>query len=928
MKGKSLFIAGVALAVSLAAGYVNADTVIFNSALTWRADGRGDYTFKGKGALTEATFNKAGEIVSPLNGTYQANASIATESNIASITANWACTGNVAVEVSADDGISYTRAVNGVPVAGGFNPGNRLTWRAILGQESGLTEVRISYTCTAANIHSFGVPELSGFKYRKEIQLKNDSALDLFNYPVKVRVGRGNYESKSALPADALSPEVYCEGNARPDFKDIRFTAADGQTPLGYYIAEEYINGGNNCATVWVKIPEIPADGVSIYLYYGNPQAESLSSASATFDLFDDFAELDKAQWSIRKTGGGSGTVSDGWLRLDHAAIIHNRIKAGGRLIEYKVKDSAGKDAIDSTREGQEKGFVGVSADGKLECDWIRVRQTAAIEPVVVPSVKEAKGVNVDLPVFVNTVINEAGDVAIKKGRFSGEYRYAPVALGGIPRVVTCAMEVANRVAGSLAIDMSYDAGKDFVQDIAGGKFYYASKNDFVPGDTLVWKTALAAKQGSDKFSGLSRLAIDYRPGKMTVIFPNGGETLGAGEQAELRWTAADYESSYPVKLEYSFDGGKTFAALAGNAANTGAYVWAVPRVETDKAVIRISDANESSVFDLSDAPFQIQKTKLPGDYIGRGKGAWHDPANWQKKAVPDLETDVRVEVNGVVYANKEIAFKSLVIGDGEGKNTTVLILKNTITPESGAIVIRKGGTLVQESKIALGIAGDLTVEAGGKLTHSTNSGEASALLDITVGNITVKKSGSISVDGKGYAGGGARSSGKGLSVGLYDKKGAGTGGSHGGSGGHSGALNGQTATYGEMNKPEELGSGGAGGKNTSGGAGGGSVKLTARKEFYIAGTISCNGADGKEAAGDEKTDGGGGAGGSICLSANHFSGMGAEITARGGSGHTSGGGGGGGRIFIKGQGAIKGTLNVNGGDGFEKGKAGSVVFE
>jgi len=48
---------------------------------------------------------------------------------------------------------------------------------------------------------------------------------------------------------------------------DIRFTAADGITLIPFWI-ESWID--NTSATIWVKVPAIPAAGTSVYLYYGN----------------------------------------------------------------------------------------------------------------------------------------------------------------------------------------------------------------------------------------------------------------------------------------------------------------------------------------------------------------------------------------------------------------------------------------------------------------------------------------------------------------------------------------------------------------------------------------------------------------------------------------------------------------------------------
>jgi hypothetical protein len=52
-------------------------------------------------------------------------------------------------------------------------------------------------------------------------------------------------------------------------------------------------------AEVWVKVPELPANGRrTIYLYFGNPLAEDLSGSGRTFKMFDDFGRAGP-QWAM-----------------------------------------------------------------------------------------------------------------------------------------------------------------------------------------------------------------------------------------------------------------------------------------------------------------------------------------------------------------------------------------------------------------------------------------------------------------------------------------------------------------------------------------------------------------------------------------------------------------------------------------------------
>ncbi|MHA1742855.1 MAG: DUF2341 domain-containing protein, partial [Candidatus Heimdallarchaeota archaeon] len=98
---------------------------------------------------------------------------------------------------------------------------------------------------------------------------------------------------------------VYLNEHARMDFADLRFTAADGVTPLSYWI-EEKVDG--DYAIIWVKIPQIPASGeVTIYIYYGNSGALSESNVDETFlEVIHNSLEI---YYSFDE--GGGTTVND-----------------------------------------------------------------------------------------------------------------------------------------------------------------------------------------------------------------------------------------------------------------------------------------------------------------------------------------------------------------------------------------------------------------------------------------------------------------------------------------------------------------------------------------------------------------------------------------------------------------------------------------
>ena len=73
-------------------------------------------------------------------------------------------------------------------------------------------------------------------------------------------------------------------GRMQSDCDDIRFIDSNEKTLLNYWLE----SGCNTETTkVWVEIPYLPSGNKAIYLYYGNPLANSLSNGKETFLAFD-----------------------------------------------------------------------------------------------------------------------------------------------------------------------------------------------------------------------------------------------------------------------------------------------------------------------------------------------------------------------------------------------------------------------------------------------------------------------------------------------------------------------------------------------------------------------------------------------------------------------------------------------------------------
>ncbi len=191
------------------------------------------------------------------------------------------------------------------------------------------------------------------------------------------------------------------------------------------------------------------------------------------------------------------------------------------------------------------------------------------------------------------------------------------------------------------------------------------------------------------------------------------------------------------------------------------------------------------------------------------------------------------------------------------------------------SMTVQNTGTF-EQSNLETANIGTLTVNSGGTLTHTLNTGVKAYTLDINSTNIDIQSGATVALEGKGYAEDNASAPG----YSTY------SGSSHAGTGGqYSSYVPG--GVYGSVTQPTDPGSG------NYHRAGGGAAKLTASGTLTLNGTIDAD-------ASDPLTDSsyGGGAGGSVWLNApaGTITGNG-TITANGGNGNRAGGGGG--RIAI-----------------------------
>lgn len=129
---------------------------------------------------------------------------------------------------------------------------------------------------------------LSGWGYRKDQTITGSTAGAQTDYQMKMTVHKGSGTDNTT--------DVFCGGNCRDDFWDIRWTKDDGTTMMDYWI-ETLVSG--EYAEFWIEIPSVPASPstVDVYVYYGNATAGSAENGRATFVVWDDYSPSDE-QWT------------------------------------------------------------------------------------------------------------------------------------------------------------------------------------------------------------------------------------------------------------------------------------------------------------------------------------------------------------------------------------------------------------------------------------------------------------------------------------------------------------------------------------------------------------------------------------------------------------------------------------------------------
>lgn len=105
-------------------------------------------------------------------------------------------------------------------------------------------------------------------------------------------------------------------------------------------------------------------------------------------------------------------------------------------------------------------------------------------------------------------------------------------------------------------------------------------------------------------FSGAVFSIAQPQAGELTVLTPNGGESLESGSEYNITWTSSGLNN---VIIEYSTDNGTNWQYIDKVPTGNGSYTWTVPGTPSDVCLVCLTGADvDNNPSDVSDAVFSI----------------------------------------------------------------------------------------------------------------------------------------------------------------------------------------------------------------------------------------------------------------------------------------------------------------------------------
>ncbi|MFH2029012.1 MAG: hypothetical protein ABIJ40_00115, partial [Bacteroidota bacterium] len=249
-----------------------------------------------------------------------------------------------------------------------------------------------------------------------------------------------------------------------------------------------------------------------------------------------------------------------------------------------------------------------------------------------------------------------------------------------------------NNYSGVSKVDLEFFNGNSWSAIASGLTASNKSYQWTVPASvTSTAKVRVKNTDDSNVFDGSDNV---FSIGTINLTAPNGGGKYLVGKSTNITWK--NIISVSQVNLDYSIDNGTTWISIAaGITASKETYTWTIPNTPSTQVLVRISDASNSAVNDLSENTFSIATITLTAPNGGEKIQVGNNFAvTWTSENVSFVNIEYSTD-NGLTWAtissnvNAGAGILQWTVQNTPSSNALVRITDasfNTVTDRSDAI--------------------------------------------------------------------------------------------------------------------------------------------------------------------------------------------------------------------------------------------------
>ncbi|MFH0733773.1 MAG: T9SS type A sorting domain-containing protein [bacterium] len=534
--------------------------------------------------------------------------------------------GNVKIEITTNNGTSWTQIATGIPVTQGVytytvanTPTNKAKVKITSLDNSSYTAISNSFF-TIGNINI--IRPSGGEIFRagdiEQILWSNTTGINLIKIEyssdgivwnlitANAQSSLGRYDW--AIPANLNSANAYIrlsDGESDAGLSFVSSSFSINNIIINFPVGNEVFKGGTTQNIKWVASPSISNVRIDYRLDDNSNWKTITNSTSAALGNYfwniPDSLSTIACKIRIRSTSDTAvSSISEGYFKIGNLQIITPN--GGEKLVgnaNYNIRWSS-TNSVNYVR-------LQYSLDGGV--NYINIPNAssypanAGLFPWSVPNILTSNAkiriLDSDSPVIFD---NSDADFSIAELSLT----YPNGGEGFLPGTPINITWTSTNITG-VTIDYSVvpNVWINIVSNISAALGSYAWVIPNQPSSSV--QIRITATENSELFDICDR---NFKIGSVVVLSPNGNEIYQAGINKEIRWNASSGVDR--VNIDLTTNNGTSWINVISNyLAGSGKYVWTVTNAPSANAKIRVSDFDYPNISDMSENPFSIKNISV-----------------------------------------------------------------------------------------------------------------------------------------------------------------------------------------------------------------------------------------------------------------------------------------------------------------------------